>query len=68
MDRTRPPWFYERDPWYWATWEGARLAGLLAARELGFWDRLGRVEELSRLVAELVPDDDGGGRSARPEG
>jgi hypothetical protein len=54
MSDDRPAWFYRRDPWYWATWEGSRLASLLAARDLSFWDRLGRVEELARRAEKLA--------------
>lgn len=49
----RPEWFYRRDPWYWATWEGARLAGLLAAREVSFAERIRRVEELAERARSL---------------
>jgi hypothetical protein len=52
----RPEWFYQRDPWFWATWEGARLAGLLAARDVSFGERIRRVEELAKRASDLRPD------------
>lgn len=49
----KPAWLSRRDPWYWATWEGARLAGMLAAREVSFAERIRRVEELAERARLL---------------
>jgi hypothetical protein len=51
--RDRPAWFYRRDPWFWATWEGVRLAGLLAARDVSFEERIRRVEMLAQRAKDL---------------
>ncbi len=37
------------DPWFWATWEGASLASLLAGARLSLPEKLAWLEEVTEM-------------------
>lgn len=41
------------DPWYWATWQGATDATLLAGARLTMAQKLDWLEEMNRIAARL---------------
>ncbi|MDX1998275.1 MAG: hypothetical protein SF066_11200 [Thermoanaerobaculia bacterium] len=46
------------DPWYWATWQGATDATLLAGARLTLSQKLDWLEELGRIARSLQGDRD----------